>query len=67
MVMKGLLPLAVGLLIAGGAVHASAASADVVTAVRAAVVRDMTIAVAPWIPCTQGRDRALSLRTVRAQ
>jgi len=65
--MKGLLPLAVGLLIACGAVYASAASAGAVAAVRAAVVRDMAIAVAPWIPCTQGRARTLSLQTVRAQ
>ena len=68
MAMKGILPLAIGLVIAGGgAVRASVASAGAVAAVRAAVVRDMTIAVAPWIPCTQGRARVLSLRTVRAQ
>lgn len=65
--MKGMLPLAITLAIAGGAVPASAASPGVVTAVRAVVVRDLTIAVAPWIPCTTGRARALSLRTVRAQ
>lgn len=69
MAMKGIfpLPLAVVLVTANGAVHASAAPSGVVAAVRAAVVRDMTIAVAPWIPCTQGRATPLSLRTVRAR
>jgi len=68
MAMKGILPLAIGLAIASaGAVRASAASTGTVAAIHAAVVRDMTIAVAPWIPCTQGRARALSLRTVWAQ
>ncbi len=66
--MKGLVPLAVGLGIAGGsAVQASAASASAVAAVRAAVARDMTIAVAPWIPCAHGRATPLTLQAVRAQ
>ncbi len=37
------------------------------TAVQAVMARDMTLAVAPWIPCTHGQAAPLSRATVRAQ
>ncbi len=64
------LSLACSLTIVGaisGPVRASTATAGDAAAIQAVMVRDMTIAVAPWIPCIQGSARALSLRTVRAR
>lgn len=66
MVMTCVRSLALGLVLAGaGVVSPSAAGA--VPDIQAVMVRDMTIAVAPWIPCTQGRAAALSPGMVRAR
>jgi len=51
----------------GGAGVALTSSASDRVAIQAVMVRDMTIAVAPWIPCTHGRAAALSPRMVRAR
>ncbi len=65
--------LALGLMIAGdpgGAAHVARAAttpARDVAAIQTAMVRDMTIAVAPWIPCVRGKAAPLDLRTVRAR
>jgi len=64
------LPLALSLIIVGsanGIVHAPTTALGDVAAIQAAMVRDMTVSIAPWIPCTRGKAAPLDVRTVRAR
>jgi len=63
-------PLALGLAIVGamsGTIRASTVASGDAAAIQAAMVRDMTVAVAPWIPCTGGKAAPLSAQVVRAR
>lgn len=69
MASRAALALLAGALLAGSADEAfalPAASSDA-AAIRAAMVRDLTIAVAPWIPCSRGKAVVLSRAVVRAR
>jgi len=70
LVRTRVLMLAVGVTIAGsggGRGLATSPPNREEAAVKAVMVGDMTLAVAPWIPCTGGKAAPLSQATVRAQ
>ena len=61
--------LLAGALLAGsaGGAFAAQATAGEATAIRAVMLRDLTIPVAPWIPCSGGKAQVLSRDVVHAR